>query len=128
MIAIGIGANSRATADDIAAALIEVSCETNRADIVSTLQNAVSASLVERAARRQSLAYWAYPIEALRERNADCVTRSQRTLDLFGVASVAEASALVAAGVGSRLLTPRRIIDKVAVAVAVSVDVRNLPQ
>lgn len=45
--------------------------------------------------------------EALKAAQPGCVTRSSAALAAVGVASVAEGSALAAAGVGARLLLPR---------------------
>jgi len=122
MIAIGIGANSRATSDDVVAAIMSASCETNGADIVATLQNAAFANLVEEAACRHAFVYKAYSTEVMRERNDDCLTCSLRTLELFGVSSVAECAALAGAGPASRLVIARRIIGNVTVAAAKSAD------
>ena len=45
--------------------------------------------------------------EALRTRDGDIQTRSERAESLFGVPSVAEAAALAGAGPGSVLIVPR---------------------
>lgn len=47
------------------------------------------------------------------------VTRSARSIEHYGVGSVAEAAALLGAGPGSRLLMPRRIFDKATCATAI---------
>ena len=76
------------------------------------------------AAIRHSVAYRPLPRGAP-PRNDDCLTRSERTLDLFGVASVAEAAALAAAGPGSQLIVPRLIIGNATVAAARSADAKE---
>jgi cobalt-precorrin 5A hydrolase len=128
MIAVGIGANSRAHKDDFAAAIIEARGEAGGGDVVATFGDAVFAIHVRAAAQAQSMVYRSLALEALRERSEDCLTRSERTLALFGIASVAEASALVAAGRGSHLILPRRIIGNITVAVARSPRAKDDPQ
>lgn len=126
MIAIGVGANSQAAQNDIVDGIDAIRRETNGADVVATFDGAAFAHLVQAAASRRALAYHALPLEALRQRNADCVTRSDRTLDLFGVASIAEASALAAAGPGSQLIVARLIIGNATVAAAKSADAKEV--
>jgi cobalt-precorrin 5A hydrolase len=122
MIAIGIGANSRAHRDDFAAVLAGICREVYGGDVVATLADAVFAPFVETAAKSQSIAYRPIALEALQARSKDCLTRSERALDRFGVASIAEAAALAAAGSGSRLVVPRRIIGSITVAAAHSAE------
>jgi len=125
MIAIGIGANSRAQRDDFAAAIADIRREAKGGDVIATFEKAVFANLVMAAAGCQSVMYRPLALEALRGRSDDCLTRSERTLGLFGVASVAEAAALVAAGPGSHLVVPRRIIGNITVAAARSADAKE---
>ena len=93
MIAIGIGANSRAHETDFRAALAEAYREVGGADVITTFDTAIFAIHVEAAARQASVMYRPVTLDALRERSGDCLTRSERTLALFGVASIAEAAA-----------------------------------
>jgi cobalt-precorrin 5A hydrolase len=127
MIAIGVGANSKAQADDFAAALASICAETS-GDVIATFEKAPFANLLKTAASGRSIAYRELSLAELRERNGDCRTRSQRTLDLFGVVSLAEASALAAAGSGSRLLVPRRVISNITIAAAKSANTEESPQ
>lgn len=127
MIAIGIGANSRAHRDDFAVAIADIRRETN-GDVVATFDEAGFVNFLKAAASRQGIAYRPLAREALRQRNGDCLTRSRRTLDLFGIASVAEAAALAAAGPGSHLVVPRRIIGNITVAAAKSADAKESPE
>lgn len=126
MIAIGIGANRKAQADDFVAVLANI-CNEMSGDVVTTFKEAPFANLLKAAASRQAITYRELPLRDLRERNDDCRTRSQRTLDLFGVASIAEASALAAAGLGSQLIVPRRIVGNITIAAAKSVDAKEIP-
>jgi len=125
MIAIGIGANSRAEQRDFAAALNDARQSAGGADVVATSEGAAFASYVREAARQASLSYHAITLESMRARNGDCLTRSERSLSLFGVASIAEAAALAGAGPGSRLIAPRRTVGHVTIAAAQSADERE---
>jgi cobalt-precorrin 5A hydrolase len=118
MIAIGIGANSRAGIEDFCAAIAEARRAAEGGDVVATIKDAVFAPLVQTAASRCSIVYKPLALEALRDRSGDCQTRSERTLGRFGISSVAEAAALAAAGPGSNLIVPRRIFGNVTVAAA----------
>lgn len=126
MIAIGIGANSQAAQDDIVDGIDKIRREAISAEVVATFDGAAFAHLVQAAASRRALEYRELPLKALRQRNADCVTRSDRSLDLFGVASIAEASALAAAGPGSQLIVARLIIGSTTVAAAKSADAKEV--
>ncbi|HET6389037.1 cobalamin biosynthesis protein [Hyphomicrobium sp.] len=120
MIAIGIGASNSAHPDDFDAAL-ELACrEAGGCEEVATLATATFARHVQAAAERAALSFRPVMLIGLRERSADCVTRSKRSLALFGVNSIAEAAALVSAGAGSRLIMPRRVIGNITVAAAQS--------
>lgn len=125
MIAIGIGANSRAEQRDFVAALNDARQDAGGGDVVATFEAAVFAPHVREAARQVSLAYRAVTLDSMRARNGECLTRSEKTLSLFGVASIAEAAALAGAGPGSRLIAPRRTIGNITIAAAQSVDERE---
>ena len=62
------------------------------------------------------------PLEELRERDAELLTRSPRVEAMFGVGSLVEALALAAAGEGSRLLAPRSTTERLACAIAEAQD------
>ncbi len=62
------------------------------------------------------------PLEELRERDAELLTRSPRVEAMFGVGSLVEALALAAAGEGSRLLAPRFSTERLACAIAEAQD------
>lgn len=125
MIAIGIGANSQAHKHDFATALTEAREATGGADVVATFDVAIFADHVRDAAREAGLAYRSVTLDAMRARSGDCLTRSERTLSLFGVASIAEAAALVGAGAGSQLIMARRIAGTITIAAAQSADERK---
>lgn len=127
MIAIGVGANSKAREEDFASALASIRAETG-GDVVATFEDAPFRALLQAAASRQSFAHRTLPLADLRTRNDDCRTRSKRSLALYGVASIAEASALAAAGPRSELIAPRRVIGNVTVAAARSACTKEGPQ
>lgn len=58
------------------------------------------------------------PLEELRKRDAELLTRSPRVAAMFGVGSLVEALALAGAGEGSRLLAPRFATERLACAIA----------
>lgn len=120
MIAIGMGGNSRAHASDFERALEEFCRDAGGCDVVATFEKALFLDGVKRAARRRGAKFRVLSLDALIARSKDCLTRSEKTLALFGIASVAEASALAAAGQGSHLRVPRRIIGNVTIAAAES--------
>nr|WP_245280144.1 cobalamin biosynthesis protein [Hyphomicrobium sp. 99] len=115
-----MGANSSAHPDDFFAALEAARRDAGGCDEVATLATATFAARVQAAASKASVSYRPLMLIALRERSGDCVTRSERSLSMFGVTSIAEAAALVSAGPGSRLVMPRRVIGNITVAAAES--------
>ncbi|PPC88250.1 MAG: precorrin methylase [Hyphomicrobium sp.] len=128
MIAIGIGANSSATSADIAVAISSAHrAMSNHATLIATLTNAPFAFAAEQAAQNINTRLTTFTSETLATRNADCQTASERTLARFGVASIAEASALVAAGQNSRLILPRIVCGPVTAAAAISADHTESP-
>ena len=120
MIVVGIGANSRAQGSDFIAAIGDAARVAGGCDVVATYGEAAFAHQVKEAAQSVRQAFAPISIEALRARNYDCATRSERTMASFGVASIAEAAALAGAGEGSRLIMPRRIVGNVTIAAAQS--------
>jgi cobalt-precorrin 5A hydrolase len=127
MIAIGVGASSRAREDDLASAIEVVRREVNGGDLIATFENAMFVTSLMTVAAARSLAFRPVALEMLRQRSGECISRSERSLERFGVASIAEAAALAAAGPCSRLVMPRRIIGQIAVAAAQS-DVKDIRQ
>jgi cobalt-precorrin 5A hydrolase len=122
MIVVGIGANNSAQEQDFIAALDKAMRGAAGCDAVATFEAAQFANYVKIAAERASLSFRPVALDALRERSGDCLTRSERTLGLFGVASIAEAAALAGAGRGSRLTMPRRTVGNITIAAAQSAD------
>ena len=123
MIAIGIGCRRGVSATQIQAAVAAA-----RAALPELAGPAILCSGVPKAAEaglREAGAALAMPlrffaVEALRD--VPTVTRSKASLAEFGVASMAEAAALIGAGKGARLLLPRIIHDGVTCAIAQGED------
>ena len=128
MIAIGIGGNSLANERDFRDAIESARRELGGGDAVATLATASFAPRAEAAAKEASVPYHSLMLIALRERSGDCVTRSERSLSLYGINSIAEAAALFAAGPRSQLVMPRRIIGNITVAAARSADAGRRPK
>ena len=121
MMVIGLGAKSTATAADMTVALAEMMSLCGRpADRIATRKAPKFATALMEAAAPQGLPVQLISDADLKRRGPDCATHSERSFRLFGVGSVAEAAALAAAGEGSALIAPRRIIGGVTVAIAMS--------
>lgn len=118
MIGIGMGGSSSSAVAEFEAALTALCRDVGRCDVVATHESAACRGRVEDAALRVGARFLSVPIAALLERNDECETRSSRSLEHLGIYSVAEAAALVAAGAGSRLIAPRRILGGVTIAAA----------
>ncbi len=125
MIAIGVGANSHAHREDFAAAISEAARQAGDAKAVATFEAAIFADHVRSAARQLGLGYRPVTLDAMRERSNECLTLSEWTLSLFGVASIAEAAALAGAGPGSHLILRRRIVGAITIAAAQSAGERG---
>lgn len=123
MIVIGLGANSSATADDISAAISAAEAAAGcRATQIAVFEGAHFAPALEKARETAAASLVRVPLSCLKARSDDCHTRSERSLERFGVASISEASALVAAGERSRLIVPRLVCGPVTAAVAIAVN------
>jgi cobalt-precorrin 5A hydrolase len=121
--AIGLGCKSNAGAEAIARAVREAMARAPDGSAAAGLHTSVrkigDADLRE-AAQRLSLKLVFHDDAALRARDAEIVSRSQRVMHITGVGSLAEAAALVGAGEGSRLVVPKFSACGVSCAVAVA--------
>ncbi|WP_246722047.1 cobalamin biosynthesis protein [Methylosinus sp. H3A] len=132
--AIGIGARSGVDARE-AVALIRKACETyvrapspafshqwekeSRVEIALFTIDAKCGELgLHEAARLLDMTIVFLPLEELRARKHETLTRSPRVEALTGVGSVAEAAALVGAGKGGLLLGPRLASARATCAIA----------
>lgn len=123
MIAIGIGAQSAVTADEIGEAIMKAQAAAGaRANVIATFASAGFCHSAREAAIRAETPFLALSFPELRQRSNDCTTRSERSLAAHGVASISEAAALVAAGPGSILMVSRIVSGAVTAAAAMSSD------
>ena len=121
MIAFGIGARSDATTSEILDAMTQAehACHAT-AQTLATFNDAKVLESARAAAAKTAADFVALPLTALQARSNDCHSHSQRSANMFGVASIAEAAALAATGTGSTLIMPRMVCGLVTVAAAVS--------
>jgi cobalamin biosynthesis protein CbiG len=123
MIVAGVGCRrgtaAAAIEEAVLAALAAHAIPPGRLGAIATLAGkAAEPGLVE-AARRLATPLVPCPAEALRAVEAAVPLVSARTRAAVGVASVAEAAALVAAAPGARLLGPRLALNGATCAIAV---------
>jgi cobalt-precorrin 5A hydrolase len=111
MAVIGIGTTSRASIEDVIAAI-----EAARAKAVilkappqklAALNRPAFNPAIESAAVRCGIDLILLTADALRAAAPRCVTQSKLSMKHYGVPSVAEAAALAAAGPGSKLIVSR---------------------
>jgi cobalt-precorrin 5A hydrolase len=121
MIVAGLGFRTTCTADELVA-LIERVGEAAGAKIAALAvpDFKVGASALAEAASRLALEIRPAPQDALIAVQPLCLSRSTAALAAVGVASVAEACALAAAGPGGRLLAPRTASAAATCALAAS--------
>lgn len=122
MMVIGIGATSTATAEDVVSAVRDC-CARGATDVndlagLASLDRSETRDAIQAAADKLGVRASFCSRSTLQAEAARCQTRSLRSMAAAGVPSVAEASALVAAGPGSRLIVPRIAFAKVTAALA----------
>jgi cobalt-precorrin 5A hydrolase len=120
--AIGVGCKSDVDAETIARVVREALARapsSSPADLHTSSRKAGNEALLE-AARCLRLDLVLHDDEALKARDAEVASRSQRIVGMFGVGSIAEAAALVGAGEGSRLIVPKFSAEGVSCAIAVA--------
>lgn len=122
-LAVGVGCRSGVAAEVIAELIETALRRADRPDLAAALFTVVdkqSEPGIAEAAARLGLTLVHLPRVAL-ETVADRVaTRSEKVIELFGVPSIAEGSALAGAGAAGRLLFPRIADRGATVAVAIS--------
>jgi cobalt-precorrin 5A hydrolase len=124
MIVAGIGCRRGALPEDIVSLIVSVLATRGIArdelDAIATEASKADECGIANAARSLSVRLIRCSLADL-DRVADkVVTRSSRVQALKGVPSIAEASALVAAGHNARLLGARVAAEKVTCAIAIS--------
>ncbi|MFC5359502.1 cobalamin biosynthesis protein [Azospirillum himalayense] len=129
IIAAGIGCRAGCPGDEIAG-LVRAAFEEAALDEAARRSVQLAAPMRKRneagmaeAARRLALPLQFVDDSALAAAQDRTQTRSARVEAAMGVASVAEAAALAAAGPGSTLLLPRRSTPRATCALAISGEV-----
>jgi cobalt-precorrin 5A hydrolase len=120
--AIGVGCKSNVSAETIARVVRKALARaplSSAAGLHTSSRKSGDEELFE-AARSLGLYLVLHDDEALRARDAEVVSRSQRIIGMFSVGSVAEAAALVGAGEGSHLIVPKFSAGGVSCAIAVA--------
>jgi cobalt-precorrin 5A hydrolase len=123
MIIAGIGCGRGAPSEDIVslihAALSNFGIAHEHLSAIATETSKADEDGIAGAARRLSVPIVRCPVADLGEVAGQVVTRSLRVQEIKGVPSIAEASALVAAGHNARLLGARVAANKVTCAIAI---------
>ena len=122
MIVAGVGCRRGAAAADvkaaIRAALAQADVAAGALDAVATAAAKRNEAGIEAAAAELGVPVVLVPQAELNDAGGRTATRSARVLALVGVVSVAEASALAAAGPSARLLVPRLVVGAATCALA----------
>ncbi|WP_424831038.1 cobalamin biosynthesis protein [Ruegeria sp.] len=108
MIVAGLGFSSQATASSLRAAFDQARTGQNVDALATVADKESHPALAEFAATAALPLHLITPDDLAGQRTLTCSNRSRAT---YGTGSVAEASALAAAGPGARLLSPRQISD-----------------
>ena len=123
MIVAGIGCGRGTPSEDVVSvifsALANFGIAQEDLSAIATETSKAEESGIANAARSLSVALIRCPVADLGRVADQVVTRSSRVQALKGVPSIAEASALVAAGHNARLLGARVTANKVTCAIAI---------
>ena len=124
MIVAGIGCGSGTSSEDIVSliftALSNFGIARENLTAIATESSKAEERGIAGAARSLSIPVLRCPVADLGRVADQVLTRSLRVREIKGVPSIAEASALVAAGPNARLLGARVAANKVTCAIAVS--------
>ncbi|MCG7518936.1 cobalamin biosynthesis protein [Ruegeria sp. Ofav3-42] len=118
MIVAGLGFSSTATVDSLRAAFEQASVGQNVDALATVADKEGHAALAEFALTAALPLHFIAPADLAGQRTLTCSNRSRAT---YGTGSVAEASALAAAGPGARLTSPRQISDDRLATCAVAI-------
>ena len=123
MIVAGIGCRRGTLAEDVVnlihTVLAGFDIGREKLDAIATETSKADENGIKDAARCLSVRLIGCPIGDLEQMADKVMTRSSRVQALKGIPSIAEASALVAAGRNARLLGARVADDKVTCAIAI---------
>lgn len=118
MIVAGIGFSSTATVDSLRAAFEKASVGQNVEALATVADKEGHSALAEFATAAALPLHFVAPADLAGQRTLTCSNRSRA---IYGTGSVAEASALAAAGHGARLISPRQISDDRLATCAVAI-------
>ncbi|WP_109313944.1 cobalamin biosynthesis protein [Ruegeria sp. AU67] len=118
MIIAGLGFSSTATVDSLRAVFERASVGQNVDALATVADKEGHAALSEFAAETALPLHFIAAADLAGQRTLTCSNRSRAT---YGTGSVAEASALAAAGTGARLTSPRQISDDRLATCAVAI-------
>jgi len=122
MIVAGVGCRRGAPAGDveaaIRAALARAAIGVDALDAIATITRKGAEPGIMAAAETFGVGVVRVSATELKTASERAVTRSARVLALTGVASVAEAAALAAAGSAARLISPRLVVGAATCALA----------
>ena len=118
MIIAGLGFSSAATTDSLRAAFEQASAGQVVDALATVADKKGHAALDEFAATTALPVHFIAPADLAGQPTLTCSNRSRAT---YGTGSVAEASALAAAGSGARLTSPRQISDDRLATCAVAI-------
>ncbi|WP_170764085.1 cobalamin biosynthesis protein [Ruegeria lacuscaerulensis] len=118
MIVAGLGFSSTATAGSLRAAFERASVGQDIDALATVADKEGHAALAEFAYATALPLHFVAPADLAGQRTLTCSNRSRAT---YGTGSVAEASALAAAGQGARLTSPRHISDDRLATCAVAI-------
>jgi cobalt-precorrin 5A hydrolase len=126
MIVAGIGCRRGAPSDDVVslilAALSNFGIAHDGLSVIATETLKADEQGIANAARRLSVPLVRCPVSDLGRVTDRVITHSLRVQAIKGVPSIAEASALVAAGHNARLLGARIVANNITCAIAVGED------
>ncbi|MCE1236547.1 MAG: cobalamin biosynthesis protein [Hyphomicrobiales bacterium] len=129
-LAVGVGCRA-GVSGDVIAELVETALDrAGRRDLavaLFTVMEKQSEAGIAEAAVRLGLTLVHLPKIALETVSDRVATRSEKVIELFGVPSIAEGSALAGAGATGRLLFPRIADRGATVAVAISGEAGGTP-
>ncbi|WP_170325440.1 cobalamin biosynthesis protein [Ruegeria arenilitoris] len=118
MIVAGLGFSSKATVDSLQAAFDRASAGQTIDALATVADKEGHAALTQFAASTALPLHFIAPADLAGQRTLTCSNHSRAT---YGTGSVAEASALAAAGPGARLTSPRHISDDRLATCAVAI-------
>ncbi|MGA7326271.1 MAG: cobalamin biosynthesis protein [Rhodomicrobium sp.] len=129
MAVIGIGTTSRATVEDVLSvisaakekcAVVNSAHEMRQITALAGLDRAALNAVLAEAAQTTKLELILLGLDDLRAAAHLCVTSSQKSIQQYGIPSIAEAAALSGAGDGAKLLLPRICGRRTTASVAIA--------